>query len=146
VSSMTYYFITWFRPSGKITSLDLPDLGKKFYTVRYPPNQPEQAHFVSTVLSKEDLYHDFFHFYVTKPSPLKRCAKCHKNIDTNCIQTSVICILFYHFIDNNQREGSSCESCLLFELIVLWSHARGIYIHQSISNLPSLASERQAIQ
>jgi hypothetical protein len=82
-------------PSGKITTLALPERDNQFYIVRYPANHPEQASFVSTVLSKEDLFHDFFHFYVTKPNSLKRCSSCHKSLSPQspCIQTDTMCIL-----------------------------------------------------
>jgi hypothetical protein len=88
------FHLIFFRPNGKITSLDIPDLQKKFIVVRYPSSHPEQARFVSTALSKEDLYQEFFHFYVTKPSSLKKCSSCQQQLGQSlCIQNSIICIL-----------------------------------------------------
>jgi hypothetical protein len=83
----------FFRPNGKITSLDIPDLQKKFIVVRYPSSHPEQARFISSVLSKEDLYQDFFHYYITQASSLKRCASCHQQFgNVLSIQTTIVCI------------------------------------------------------
>jgi hypothetical protein len=81
-------------PSGKIISLDLPKVSNQFFVVRYPPGHPEQAHVVSTALSKEDLFHNFFHFSIKRANPLKRCSSCQQQLaQSRCIQTDIICIL-----------------------------------------------------
>jgi hypothetical protein len=85
-------------PSGKVTSLQLPESLNPFVVVRYPPGHPEQAQFVSTVLSREDLFHNFFHYYITKPAPLRRCQTCRKSLESLCIQTDSICILYKYFL------------------------------------------------
>jgi hypothetical protein len=123
-----------FRPSGQILPLNIPHMENTFYIVRSPPGHPEQASFVSTLLSKEELFSDYFHFYVTNPSALKRCASCHQQIGHNAlgIQTDITCILLWWncivnwdpcnlqydvtiVFDNLQRECRSCESSFLLE-------------------------------
>jgi hypothetical protein len=92
----TYFFA--FRPNGAVSSLQLPELNSKFYRVRFPADSPEQAHFVSTVPSKGDLFRGYFHYTVSTLSALsKRCRSCRKPIDleTPCIQTYIECILCY---------------------------------------------------
>jgi hypothetical protein len=119
--SISTHFI---RPSGETRTIDLPTSANKFYVVRYPPSQPDKAHIVSTVLSKEELYHHFFHFYVTKPNPMKRCSSCHQPLaDTPlCIQTEASCILFFFkYYDNSDREINPCEDWVLSKRQVLAS-------------------------
>jgi hypothetical protein len=84
--------LTVLRPSGKLTSLELPNLANRFYVVRYPESHPEQAHFVSTVISTEEVYRNFFQFYVGKSSSFKRCASCRQQFanDSLSIQTDII--------------------------------------------------------
>jgi hypothetical protein len=100
-----------YRPTGSAVSLELPELTTRFYTVRFPPNHPEQARFVSTVLSKEYLYKDFFHYFVTKPSGIKRCASsnCRRLLDRQSlgIQTNIVCILYHDLIDVITQQGNS---------------------------------------
>src|SRR5690348_1320765 len=82
-----------FRPTGKISVLQLPDTANSFYFVRYPKGHPEQAHFVSTALSKQEVFHNFFHYYVTKPSQAKKCSSCKHHLNSQlCIQTQNLCI------------------------------------------------------
>jgi hypothetical protein len=81
------------RPSGRTSSIEAPVLNKRFYVVQYPTGQPDKARFITTAQSKEDLFTSFFHYSVSKPSKLKRCASCRQFLSELCIQTEVLCIL-----------------------------------------------------
>jgi hypothetical protein len=82
-------------PNGDIANLTVPPTADhRFFVAKFPIGQPDQAVIVSPVGSKEDLFREFFHYYVAKPSPLKRCASCHRQLSTDsyCIQTELLCI------------------------------------------------------
>jgi hypothetical protein len=115
-------FVNFLRSNGSTSTLQLPESSHKFVTVRYPPTQPQHAHFVSTVLSKEELFHNFFHYYVANSVSSRKCSGCGQQIATRalCIQTEILCI-FTSLLWRNayiQRERSSYKSFFLSELQV----------------------------
>jgi hypothetical protein len=89
------YLLYLIRPSGETRYLSLSNTNNDFVVVRYPPNIPEQAYFVSPVGSIEDLYNDYFHYYITTliRGPV-HCIGCEKALHHNdmTIQTRAICI------------------------------------------------------
>jgi hypothetical protein len=98
---LLYTILICCRPSGKVSSLTITTSDTRFYRVRFPQKKPEQAHLESTIVSKEQLFDDFFHYLIAKaPTSMKRCRSCYKSLVLQelCIQTPVICIFVYSYI------------------------------------------------
>ena len=86
------------RPTGEIRSISMiPSdmLEETFIVVQHPVGQPESSKFISLVESEEDLFQDFFHFYISTAHNRSKCRGCGSSLLNNLsISTQLICILF----------------------------------------------------
>jgi hypothetical protein len=82
---------------------------------------------VATIHTKEDLFQDYFYYFIDKPSPLQRCSACRQSVDTKSlyIQTTSVCILgndveivleipYNLVLDDNLHTGHSVAVRLVF--------------------------------
>jgi len=49
--------------------------------VRYPIGQPERAYYFSDIESTNDLFYDYFHFYISNPKTGTQCRGCAQVLD-----------------------------------------------------------------
>jgi hypothetical protein len=135
ISTLLHFILRSYRPDGQITALQLPANSNQFYVVRYPKGHPEQFHYLSTALSKEELFHKFFHYFVAKPPHLKRCVSCRQQLDSLCIQTDIVCILQFWIIWRSQVKDKSVKARVAFCLNDLCLPSWLAYNPKSVSTL-----------
>ena len=86
------------RPTGEMRSISVipSDMFEEtFIVVQHPIDQPGSSKFISLVESKEDLFQDFFHFYISTAHKRSSCRGCKSSLSHNLsISTQLICILF----------------------------------------------------